>query len=194
MKNFFQCVSSFLLPSSDLFCRWFESASKGGKEVDKKTDRSYSDVVWLEGVFHLQSTLTANYRIYFHSSHFCRISTFEFLSRREYVTLKKKKYNRQWMCSTPRGGEGRGTLRSCQFSGQQSSQGPFFPHWSGYSCKGWGGGLSPPSIIKNYTTLTYSIMFNSGSSYIIQYPPPETTSRGWEEMQAHRVFSGYPAS
>ena len=90
MKNFFQCVSSFLLPSSDLFCRWFESASKGGREVDKKTDRSYSDVVWLEGVFHLQSTLTVNYRIYFHSSHFCRISTFEFLSRREYVTLKKK--------------------------------------------------------------------------------------------------------
>lgn len=85
-EEFFQCASSFLLLSSDLFHGLLKSASKLGGKVNKRTDRSYSYVVWLEGVFHLQSTLTINYRIHFYSSHFHRTSASEFPSRGEYVT------------------------------------------------------------------------------------------------------------
>ena len=136
MKNLFQCVSSFLLPSSDLFCRWFKSASKVGRKVDKKTDRSHSDAVWLKGVFHLQSTLTINYRIYFHSSHFCRIPTFEFPSRGEYVTYKKKKYDKQWMCSTQRGGKGVEPSGAVSFLASSQVKDPSFHHRVAIPVKG----------------------------------------------------------
>lgn len=154
-EEFFQGASSFLLLSSDLFHRLLKSASKLGGKVDKRTDRSYSYVVRLEGVFHLQSTLTINYRIHFYSSHFHRTSTSEFPSRGEYVTLKKKRCNRMMNDVFPsiwRGREWDPQEISVYWS--EVKLGIHLPHWKqlrGYCHKDSEGGLSPPSNTKNHT-------------------------------------------